>query len=87
MDKILIIEDDLKLQKYIQEYLLAYHFAVETVTDFSRIVEQTEPNSSSLCSSALCSWRLPVWGLGCTISSCCSAAPMGLPDRLAGRPS
>lgn len=48
MDKILIIEDDLKLQKYIQEYLLAYHFAVDTVADFSRIVEQAEKSRPQL---------------------------------------
>ncbi|WNS43160.1 response regulator transcription factor [Paenibacillus sp. MMS20-IR301] len=48
MDKILIIEDDLKLQKYISEYLEAYHFEVETVKDFSRIVAQAEESRPQL---------------------------------------
>lgn len=42
MDKILVIEDDVKLQKYIKEYLQAYDFAVETITDFDHVIEQVE---------------------------------------------
>ena len=48
MDKILIIEDDLKLQKYIADYLQAYHFEVDTVTDFSRIIAQAEESRPQL---------------------------------------
>lgn len=48
MDKILIIEDDLKLQKYIADYLEAYNFEVETVTDFSRILAQVEESRPQL---------------------------------------
>lgn len=37
MKKILIIEDDIKLRKYIQEYLIGYNYEVEVVTTFDNI--------------------------------------------------
>lgn len=36
------IEDDIKLQKYIKNYLVAYDFEVETVTDFDQVIEEVE---------------------------------------------
>ncbi|GGH23601.1 response regulator transcription factor [Paenibacillus segetis] len=48
MDKILVIEDDLKLQKYIKDYLQAYDFEVEMVKDFNRIVQQVEESNPHL---------------------------------------
>jgi DNA-binding response OmpR family regulator len=44
--KILLIEDDLKLIKYIKKYLTAYDYEIFTVDDFDRIldtVDQIEP--------------------------------------------
>lgn len=44
--RILLIEDDLKLIKYIKKYLTAYDYEVFTVEDFDRIldtVDQIEP--------------------------------------------
>ncbi|RCX23481.1 DNA-binding response OmpR family regulator [Fontibacillus phaseoli] len=48
MDKILVIEDDFKLQKYIKDYLEAYDFEVELVTDFGRVVSQVEESNPDL---------------------------------------
>lgn len=45
--KILLIEDDIKLKEYISQYLEAYDFKVETIEDFSNvmdIVEEVNPN-------------------------------------------
>ncbi|MEH6940874.1 response regulator transcription factor [Bacillus sp. JJ722] len=42
MNKIMLIEDDIKLQKYIGEYLSAYDYEVITVKDFNRVMEQVE---------------------------------------------
>lgn len=48
MDKILLIEDDHKLQKYIMDYLEAYDFEVESVSDFGKVVEQVEESKPDL---------------------------------------
>lgn len=48
MDKILLIEDDHKLQKYIKDYLEAYDFKVESVSDFGKVVEQVEESKPDL---------------------------------------
>lgn len=40
--KILLIEDDIKLKKYISEYLNAYDYKVHTVDEFDNVVEQVE---------------------------------------------
>lgn len=48
MDKIFVIEDDLKLQKYIKNYLVAYDFEVETVTDFDQVIEEVEEANPNL---------------------------------------
>ncbi len=48
MDKILLIEDDLKLQRYIKDYLEAYDFEVELVTDFGEVMEQVEESKPDL---------------------------------------
>ena len=37
--KILVIEDDLKLKKYVKEYLEAYEYEVEIINDFNNIME------------------------------------------------
>lgn len=45
--KILLIEDDIKLKKYISEYLQAYDYNVTTVDDFDcvmEIVDEVKPN-------------------------------------------
>ncbi|MCB2360483.1 response regulator transcription factor [Clostridium estertheticum] len=47
MNKILIIEDDLKLKKYIQEYLNAYDYNTILLNDFDNVLEDVqhiEPN-------------------------------------------
>lgn len=46
--KVLIIEDDLKLKKYIKEYLEAYSYMVEVVNDFSNVMEQVEETKADL---------------------------------------
>lgn len=48
MDKIFVIEDDIKLQKYIKNYLVAYDFEVETVTDFDQVIEEVEEANPDL---------------------------------------
>ncbi|MEF2967325.1 response regulator transcription factor [Paenibacillus sp. M1] len=48
MDKILIIEDDPKLRKYIKQYLQAYDFEVETVADFDQVLAKVEEYSPDL---------------------------------------
>ena len=37
--KILVIEDDLKLKKYVKEYLEAYEYEVEIINNFNNIME------------------------------------------------
>ncbi|APC41758.1 response regulator transcription factor [Clostridium estertheticum] len=47
MNKILIIEDDLKLKKYMQEYLNAYDYKTILLNDFDNVLEDVqhiEPN-------------------------------------------
>ena len=47
MNKILIIEDDLKLKKYMQEYLNAYDYDTILLNDFENVLEDVqriEPN-------------------------------------------
>ncbi|MBW9151163.1 response regulator transcription factor [Clostridium estertheticum] len=47
MNKILIIEDDLKLKKYMQEYLNAYDYKTILLNDFDNVLEEVqhiEPN-------------------------------------------
>ncbi|MCB2307530.1 response regulator transcription factor [Clostridium estertheticum] len=47
MNKILIIEDDLKLKKYMQEYLNAYDYKAILLNDFDNVLEEVqhiEPN-------------------------------------------
>ncbi|RDY28184.1 DNA-binding response regulator [Romboutsia weinsteinii] len=44
---ILLIEDDIKLKKYISEYLQAYDYSVETIEDFDNVmdrVREVNPN-------------------------------------------
>lgn len=48
MTKILLIEDDLKLQKYMKEYLLVYGFEVVTIKDFDCVVEQVDKEKPEL---------------------------------------
>lgn len=48
MNKIMLIEDDMKLQKYIKEYLSAYSFEVVTITDFHTVLEQVEDEKPDL---------------------------------------
>lgn len=40
--KILLIEDDIKLKKYIAEYLNAYDYRVQTIDDFDTVMEQVQ---------------------------------------------
>lgn len=42
MNKILIIEDDINLRKYIKEYLEAYEYLVESIKDFSDVIKTVE---------------------------------------------
>lgn len=42
MNKIMLIEDDIKLQKYISEYLSAYDYEVVMIKDFNKVIEQVE---------------------------------------------
>ncbi|MBU3181489.1 hypothetical protein [Clostridium psychrophilum] len=47
MNEILIIEDDLKLKKYMQEYLNAYDYNTILLNDFENVLEDVqhiEPN-------------------------------------------
>ncbi|MBW9151169.1 response regulator transcription factor [Clostridium estertheticum] len=47
MNKVLIIEDDLKLKKYMQEYLNAYDYKTILLNDFDNVLEDVqhiEPN-------------------------------------------
>lgn len=46
--KVLVIEDDVKLKKYIKEYLEAYSYMVEVVNDFSNVMEQVEKTKADL---------------------------------------
>lgn len=45
MNSVLLIEDDLKLQKYISEYLSAYDYEVFTIEDFNCVMEKIEETS------------------------------------------
>lgn len=40
--RILLIEDDIKLKKYISEYLEAYDYKVHTIEDFDAVMEDVE---------------------------------------------
>lgn len=40
MKKILIIEDDVNLIKYVKEYLIEYSYLVQVITDFDNVKEQ-----------------------------------------------
>ena len=40
--RILLIEDDIKLKKYISEYLEAYDYKVHTIEDFDAVMEEVE---------------------------------------------
>lgn len=40
MRKILIVEDDTRLRKYIKDFLSSYDYAVKLVTDFDRVEEE-----------------------------------------------
>jgi len=42
MNKILIIEDDLKLKKYMQEYLNAYDYDTILLNDFENVLEDVQ---------------------------------------------
>lgn len=46
--KVLVIEDDVKLKKYIKEYLEAYSYMVEVVNNFSNVMEQVEETKADL---------------------------------------
>lgn len=48
MEKILIIEDDTKLRKYIDEYLTGYDYEVQAVTDFNNVKEQVQDSKADL---------------------------------------
>ncbi|WP_026882152.1 response regulator transcription factor [Clostridium akagii] len=48
MKKILIIEDDVLLRKYIEEYLVGYDYEVQIVTDFNNVKEETLKASADL---------------------------------------
>ncbi|MFS0780189.1 response regulator transcription factor [Bacillus sp. 1P06AnD] len=42
MPTLFVIEDDLKLQKYLKEYLTAYEFDVEIINDFDSVLEEVK---------------------------------------------
>lgn len=46
--KILLIEDDMKLKKYISEYLEAYDYNVTTIDDFDNVMEGVEEVNANL---------------------------------------
>lgn len=46
--KILLIEDDMKLKKYISEYLEAYNYNVTTIDDFDSVMETVEEVQADL---------------------------------------
>ncbi|MTK12397.1 MAG: response regulator transcription factor [Clostridiaceae bacterium] len=48
MNNILLIEDDIKLQKYITEYLSAYDYSIFTVNDYDYVIERLEETSPRL---------------------------------------
>ena len=48
MNNILLIEDDVKLQKYITEYLSAYDYGIFTVDDYDYVIERLEETSPRL---------------------------------------
>jgi DNA-binding response OmpR family regulator len=48
MNNILLIEDDIKLQKYITEYLSAYDYNILTVDDYDCVIERLEETSPRL---------------------------------------
>lgn len=48
MNNILLIEDDIKLQKYIAEYLSAYDYSIFTVDDYDCVIERVEETSPRL---------------------------------------
>lgn len=46
--KILLIEDDMKLKKYIKHYLEAYEYSVYTIDDFSNVMESVKEINADL---------------------------------------
>lgn len=48
MNKILIIEDDIKLKKYMKEYLIGYDFQVESIEDFNKIKDKILESKADL---------------------------------------
>lgn len=48
MKKILIIEDDLKLRKYIKDFLISYNYEVKLIENFDRVEEEALSASPDL---------------------------------------
>lgn len=48
MNNLLLIEDDLKLQKYITEYLSAYDYEVFTIEDFNCVMDKIEETTPKI---------------------------------------
>lgn len=48
MNNVLLIEDDLKLQKYITEYLSVYDYKVFTIEDFNCVMDKVEETSPKI---------------------------------------
>ncbi len=46
--KILLIEDDIKLIKYMEEYLSAYDYSVQKIKDFNNVEEEIYKSESDL---------------------------------------
>ncbi|MDS0525999.1 response regulator transcription factor [Clostridium sp. SHJSY1] len=46
--RILLIEDDIKLTKYMEEYLTAYDYSIKTIKDFDNIQEEISSAKSDL---------------------------------------
>ena len=46
--RILLIEDDIKLIKYMEEYLTAYDYSIQTIKDFDNIQEEISNAKSDL---------------------------------------
>ena len=46
--KVLLIEDDIKLKKYVKEYLEAYDYEVSVVDDFKYVMDKVESYSADL---------------------------------------
>lgn len=46
--KILLIEDDIKLIKYMEEYLSAYDYSIQKIKDFNHVEEEIYKSESDL---------------------------------------